>query len=168
MEHPSDLTSLRRVHLRDAKNLLFHAERVSLQGGGSPVWLAVPLRGCLCDARWPRVSLVGGDWSQDVSSKDLLGGLRRSRFVGGETGGHGLQFLESLRGLLEVPVGSDMGSPRTPEGRKNLVFCEFSKCAYRPGGIWSGAPVSQPSSTWGGTPPWQNTASPATSTPSLG
>ena len=34
-----------------------------------------------------------------------------------ETGGDGLQFLVSVRDLLEVPVGSDMGWPRTLEGR---------------------------------------------------
>ena len=131
MEHPSDPTGLRRVRCRDGKNLLFHVERVSLRRGGSPVRPAVLLRESLCDARWPRVSLVGGDWSQDVSSEDFLGGLRQRRFVEGETGGHGLQFLELVRGLLEVPVGSDMGSSRTSEGRRNFVFCAFSTCAYR-------------------------------------
>ena len=39
------------------------------------------------------------------------------RHVERETGGDGLQFLVSVRDLLEVPVGSDMGWPRTPEGR---------------------------------------------------
>ena len=83
-------------------------------------------------------------------------------------GGHGLQLLESIFCLLEVPVGSGMGSPCTLEGRRNFVFCEFTTCAYRAGGVRSGAPASQPNSTWDGTPPWQNTASPATSTPSPG
>ena len=34
MEHPLDPTGLRRVHHRDAKNHLLHAERVTLRGGG--------------------------------------------------------------------------------------------------------------------------------------
>ena len=45
-----------------------------------------------------------------VAKNHLLHGER-------ETGGDGLQFLESVRALLEVLVGSDMGSPRTPDER---------------------------------------------------
>ena len=42
------------------------------------------------------------------------------------------------------------------------------RSSYWPGGEGSGAPVSQGSFTWGGSPPWQNFASPATSKPSPG
>ena len=76
----------------------------------------------------------------------------RSTKGGGETGGLGLQLLESVRGLVKVPVGSDRGSPTRPGGRRKFVFCEFSASAYRLGGVRSGAPVTQPSSTRGGTP----------------
>ena len=66
--------------------------------------------------------------------------------------GLGLQLLESVRGLLEVPVGSDRGSLTRPGGQRKFLYCDFSASSYRPGGLRSRAPSSQPSSARGGTP----------------
>ena len=69
----------------------------------------------------------------------------RSREGGGEMEGLGAQLLESVRGRVEVPVGSDRGSPTTPGGRRKFHCCEISASAYRAGGVRSGAPDTQPS-----------------------
>ena len=112
MEHPSDPTGLRRVHRKDAKNLLFtilfHAvylgegELTRRRESGAACCAAAEEPLCCSVAAGDfeshsRRSLVGGDWSEDLSSEDLVGGLRRRSFVRGETGGPRrkcLQFLE--------------------------------------------------------------------------